>query len=482
VEKRTFVILQEIAYDRFLLELASGEELIQIIEQCIQQARPLSELWLVTPDAMPVIDPENCWEHFQPFLNTGELDRYDEFGGIQRPPQQQHHHFLKPNSIHITRSTDALDIIGRGDQTKNRNNDDDAFDYNYRPHTSPGNLNAFEFSASDIGHIDEDAICNGPLPASYPTNFNRMPSKGPGLVVTAGSGASRPGSNNNLKGEMITAGSNNNMTNISSGPPSPSKNSKVKAPKIRNDDEITNYGYLKKLLSTSTMTSDQREHYFANANNPSKGQAALNERLARPVSRQQTSSPSTTAAAGFEGGSESHPELQAKGSSQPGATTAAHQDKNDHGMHENHAHVGSTTSLNRSVSQDSAGSDKHGKRTAPSSSKGRRTSEGHNRPSSSHSNNGVHHRPTSGHTDPKELEHYYNERHVLEEKMMAKRELREKEFAGLGMSIPNAKLAAYNELLIEEQHAWKDFENHYRKVLHNNNSSQSASGNRSTPH
>jgi hypothetical protein len=295
---------------------------------------------------------------------------------------------------------------------------------------------------------------------------------------------------------MITAGSNNNMTNISSGPPSPSKNSKVKAPKIRNDDEITNYGYLKKLLSSSTMTSEQREHYFANANNPAKGQAALNERLARPVSRQQTSSPSTTAAAvagGFEGGSsESHPELQVKGStsSQQGATTAAaahHDKKNDHGMHDNHhAHVGSATSLNRSTSQDSAGSsDKHGKRSANPSAKGsRRASEGHNRPSSSQSNHGNGgHRPTSGqHTDPKELEHYYNERHALEEKMMAKRELREKEFAGLGMSVPNAKLAAYNELLIEEQHAWTDFENHYRKVLHNNNGPQSASGNRSTPH
>jgi hypothetical protein len=62
----------------------------------------------------------------------------------------------------------------------------------------------------------------------------------------------------------------------------------------------------------------------------------------------------------------------------------------------------------------------------------------------------------------KEMAIYEAKRLNFEHKLLAQRAEREKEFRALGMSAVTAKLAAYNEMLIDEQQDMLDFEARYR--------------------
>eukprot|EP01039_Chlorochromonas_danica_P002127 gene2127-2321_t len=76
-------------------------------------------------------------------------------------------------------------------------------------------------------------------------------------------------------------------------------------------------------------------------------------------------------------------------------------------------------------------------------------------------------RPPSGEIDvlAREQERYSQQRQALEEKLLQRREARELEFRHLGMSPSAAKLAAFNELLLEEQHQLADLEAQWKPIL-----------------
>ncbi|RYH29623.1 hypothetical protein EON65_07860 [archaeon] len=76
-------------------------------------------------------------------------------------------------------------------------------------------------------------------------------------------------------------------------------------------------------------------------------------------------------------------------------------------------------------------------------------------------------RPGSGGEDQvaKEQERYLHQKQLLEEKLQKIRELRELDFRSLGMSPSAAKLAAFNELLLEEQHQLADLEAQWKPAL-----------------
>lgn len=76
-------------------------------------------------------------------------------------------------------------------------------------------------------------------------------------------------------------------------------------------------------------------------------------------------------------------------------------------------------------------------------------------------------RPGSGGEDQvaKEQERYLHQKQLLEEKLLKIREARELDFRALGMSPSAAKLAAFNELLLEEQHQLADLEAQWKPAL-----------------
>lgn len=78
-----------------------------------------------------------------------------------------------------------------------------------------------------------------------------------------------------------------------------------------------------------------------------------------------------------------------------------------------------------------------------------------------------HSRPSSGTEDAlaREQERYQHQKYLLEQKLLANREAREAEFRDLGMSPSAAKLAAFNELLLEEQHQLADLEAQWKPAL-----------------
>lgn len=59
-------------------------------------------------------------------------------------------------------------------------------------------------------------------------------------------------------------------------------------------------------------------------------------------------------------------------------------------------------------------------------------------------------------------ERYEKQRLDLEQRMHQIRTLREDEFVGMGMSASSAKLAAFNDLLLEEQHQLSDLESQFK--------------------
>ena len=73
----------------------------------------------------------------------------------------------------------------------------------------------------------------------------------------------------------------------------------------------------------------------------------------------------------------------------------------------------------------------------------------------------VSHVPSESNVDEqynKEMALFHAKRHQFEEKLLKHRAEREREFRSMGMSAATAKLAAYNELLLEEQHDMEDFD------------------------
>jgi hypothetical protein len=75
----------------------------------------------------------------------------------------------------------------------------------------------------------------------------------------------------------------------------------------------------------------------------------------------------------------------------------------------------------------------------------------------------------------RELAIFHAKRLQFEEKLMKKRAERERDFRALGMSAATAKLAAYNELLLDEQHDITDFDNKYKPRKRPNSHHQRAS-------
>jgi hypothetical protein len=61
-------LLSDLSQDRYLRELAAGEELVMVIEQCIMHAQPLQELWLISADASPLVDPMSAWERMKSLI------------------------------------------------------------------------------------------------------------------------------------------------------------------------------------------------------------------------------------------------------------------------------------------------------------------------------------------------------------------------------------------------------------------------------
>lgn len=62
----------------------------------------------------------------------------------------------------------------------------------------------------------------------------------------------------------------------------------------------------------------------------------------------------------------------------------------------------------------------------------------------------------------KEMAIYHAKRLQFEDKLLKRRAEREKEFRSMGMSAATAKLAAYNDLLLDEQHDMEDFDTRFK--------------------
>lgn len=60
-------LLADMVSKRYYKELAAVNYLIEIIEQCIEEASSVTELWLVSPDTIPV-DPISIWNNFYDML------------------------------------------------------------------------------------------------------------------------------------------------------------------------------------------------------------------------------------------------------------------------------------------------------------------------------------------------------------------------------------------------------------------------------
>lgn len=85
-EKELISLVQHIAEDRYMRELAAGEDLILVIERCIMNAQPLQQLWIVTPDAKPLIDPYTAWERMKQYLTAETLEK---LATLQEEERQQ---------------------------------------------------------------------------------------------------------------------------------------------------------------------------------------------------------------------------------------------------------------------------------------------------------------------------------------------------------------------------------------------------------
>jgi hypothetical protein len=64
--------------------------------------------------------------------------------------------------------------------------------------------------------------------------------------------------------------------------------------------------------------------------------------------------------------------------------------------------------------------------------------------------------------DDHQHQEYMQNKLALEQKLMHIREAKEHEFVKMGMSMASAKLAAYNECLLEEEHQLADLDAHFR--------------------
>ena len=64
-------IMADMITKRHIKELAAINFLVEMIEQNIEEANPVKELWLVSPDVAPV-DPTTVWNDFHQLL-TPEL-------------------------------------------------------------------------------------------------------------------------------------------------------------------------------------------------------------------------------------------------------------------------------------------------------------------------------------------------------------------------------------------------------------------------
>jgi hypothetical protein len=436
VEKQTFIMLQDIAYDRFLLELASGEEVIEIIEQCIRQARPLSSMWLVTPDAIPVVDPETAWSRYSQLLSADDLAIYSKFGGIDLSSNANHYPggvMMKPDRLHISRSEDHLDFS--------------PFVYDERTH-SLKNL------------VDPNQVV---LTGSNNSSFSGRARTAPAQLGNKRSGNnlySNPSLND--LGEIVEetgeeasrfqsfyGRSTDSMD--TTGTADGGKSKKARTPRIRNQDDMTNYNYLKKLLpKNSSLRQIQKENYLASQG--SSSQTSIN-RL--------TSGGKDTAPNGVNAKSTSSlPSVGNTGGKNSRSTSAQNTNANNSRRPSTRGSSGNKKDSRRASSAQKDHNKDHNK-----DHKDNHHGNSHSH-SSSHTSLHSHDRPHSPVViDPKEMEKYHHDRQALEEKLMIRRELREKEFLSMGMSVPNAKLAAYNDCLLEEQHEWSDFDNHHRRVL-----------------
>lgn len=457
MENQTFIMLREIAYDRFLLELASGEELIDIIEQCIQQARPLHSLWLVSPDAMPVIDPETIWYRFQSYLSNEELERFDDFGGIPH----EHRHMSNADRLLISNSEDAAffeEIPVSFDPNHPNAHLGRTGQQSHRPFSSPGGIMN--------GHYQNVTR------RSMSANANRVQSDD----------SMDPYLSNipNQRGLNV-------LTAVSTDYNNPQQAlMKQRSPKIRKQDEISNYNYIKKLMPPAHYHQVQKEAYLASqgrlsVKDPSGGRASPNHL-----------SPTIAAGGGGAVPGDDINEIGGRGEiSMDTSDTGRSNYSSGHGYASGHGGNGHTNNRNGGQRGGTKSSHSHSRQGGGASGSRGHSGHGHGhggghsaghkrKPSSAHSSHPHsaghhgHERPSSSSMDPKEYEKYQHERHLLEEKLMLRRELREKEFVAMGMSVPSAKLAAYNDLLLEEQHAWNDFDSHYKR-MHRDNSP-------STPH
>lgn len=73
-EQSLILLLNNIADDRYYRELAAGEGLILVIERCIMNSQPLEELWIVSADATPLVDPLTAWDRLKYCISTDIQD------------------------------------------------------------------------------------------------------------------------------------------------------------------------------------------------------------------------------------------------------------------------------------------------------------------------------------------------------------------------------------------------------------------------
>jgi hypothetical protein len=71
-EQSLITLLNSIADDRYYRELAAGEGLMLVIERCIMNSQPLEELWIMSADATPLVDPLTAWDRLK-FCITPEI-------------------------------------------------------------------------------------------------------------------------------------------------------------------------------------------------------------------------------------------------------------------------------------------------------------------------------------------------------------------------------------------------------------------------
>lgn len=463
MEKQTFFILQEIAYDRFLLELASGEEIITIIEQCIQQARPLHSLWLVTPDAMPVIDPETIWLRLESFLPDSEVQRFDEFAGITRPERLiLDHNNGSLDDIPVTFFPD--DYVGK------------------RPSSSPPDLNRpnalhHKVLMNQMNTANKNTTTTTTTSAlAHPMSYDSYEAREGKLseksLEKTGVGGGRDMDGQHKQGVGKDNAAHHNP-DISPGRKAESVDKKL--------DRIPSYNYLKTLMPPHGYHRIQKENYLANqgrlstSNNSSTktGPPQRSGSVSGPATGNNATNavPAKAAPSILESQNPGSDENSVSSRSIASAPPSRRHDKE----HSKAAHSHSKHNEHRPRDSPKNGNHQHSSSRTGSGNK----NKAHHASHASHHND----RPRSGQVDPKEYEKYEAERRALEEKLMVRRELREKEFLALGMSLPNAKLAAYNELLLEEQHAWSDFDNHHKRMIHSaSEAHHSSTASLGTPH